>query len=227
MSGGRGYSNNNNRNNRNNGNGGYRNNYNSGRGSRRNRFNNNNGNNNRNNRNNNNNLPEEALPPMTYESKPDKQNRTKIKWTHGRGANPTTESEKIAVYDDTAKEDFLRTLAEYREVLIDYPHLQQDANATTACRIFKRCLKGSAKNSCSRAVATVNGGVIDTNARLETVVEETTSMILGLNAYDNQLEYLKTTKKPRKLSVEEWMRRIQNINLHMVNMENGAVLLDD
>ena len=119
MSGGRGYSNNNNRNNRNNGNGGYRNNYNSGRGLRRNRFNNNNGNNNRNNRNNNNNLPEEALPPMTYESKPDKQNRTKIEWTHGRGANPITESEKIAVYDDTAKDDFLRTLAEYREVLVD------------------------------------------------------------------------------------------------------------
>ena len=227
MSGGRGYSNH--RNNRNNGNG-YRNNnnYNNGRGSRRNRFNNNGNNRNQNrNNNNNNNLPEEALPPMTYEAKPDKQTRIKVEWTHGRGANPRTESEKLAVYDDTAKEDYLRTLAEYREVLIDYPHLQNDANATTACRIFKRCLKGSAKNTCSRAVAAVNGGVIDTNGHLETVLQETTSVILGINAYDNQMEYLKTTKKPRKLSVDDWMRRIQNINLHMVNMEQGATLLDD
>ena len=162
---------------------------------RRNRFNNNGNNrnqnqnqNNYNNNNNNINLPEEALPPMTYEAKPDKQNRMKIKWTHGQGANLRTENEKLAVYDDTANGDYLRTLAEYREVLINYPHLQQDANATTACRIFKKCLKGSAKNSCSRAVATMNGSIIDTNAHLEVVIEETTSTILGINAYDNQLE---------------------------------------
>ena len=47
------------------------------------------------------------------------------------------------------------------------------------------------------------------------------------NAYDNQVKYLKTAKKPRKLSVDEWMQRIQNINLHLVNMEDGARMLND
>ena len=89
---------------------------------------------------------------MTYESKPDKQNRIKIEWTTGRGANTRTASEKVAVYDNTAKEDYLRTLAEFKEILIDYAYLCADNEATIACRIFKRCLKGSAKNSCSRAV---------------------------------------------------------------------------
>ena len=136
MSGGRGYSNN-----RGNGRGYGRfnnNNNNSGRGRgfRRNRFNNNN--NNRNN-NKNNNLPDEALPPLTYDAKPDKQNRVKVEWKYGRGVNLRRESEKIAVYDDTAKEDYLRTLAEYREILIDYPYLAEDGEATTACRIFKKC----------------------------------------------------------------------------------------
>ena len=84
------------------------------------------------------------------------------------------------------------------------------------------CLKGSAKNSWSRAVAGVNGGLIDTNNRLNKVVTQTTEAILGTNTYDNQVKYLNTTKKPRKLSVDEWMQRIQNINLHLVNMEDGA-----
>lgn len=179
---------------------------------------------NNNNSNSRNDLPKEALPPLTYKAKPDRRNRTKIEWTYG---NARTESEEVAVYDDTAKEDYLRTLAEYREILIDYPYLQSDNEATTACRIFKKCLKGSAKNSYSRAVAKINGGVIDTNSALENVIEETTNSILGLNAHSNQIEYLKTTKKPKNLSVDEWMRRIQNINLHLANMENGARLLTD
>ena len=107
MSGGRGFSNN--RNNQRGYNGGYNNNNGGrGRGFRKNRFNNNSYNNNNwNNHNNNkNNLPEEALPPMTYDAKPDKQNRVKVEWTHGRTTNAQTESEKIAVYDDTATEDY-------------------------------------------------------------------------------------------------------------------------
>ena len=62
--------------------------------------------------------------------------------------------------------------------------------------------------------------VLKPHARLLEVVEDTTKAILGMNAYDNQVEYLKTMKKPRKLSVDEWMRRIQNINFYLVNMEN-------
>ena len=88
-------------------------------------------------------------------------------------------------------------------------------------------MKGSEKNSCSRAVAGINGDVIDTNASLKEVNEATTSAILGLNAHDNLIEYLKTTKKPKKLSVDEWILCIQNINLHLVNIANGTRLLAD
>ena len=88
--------------------------------------------NNNNKNNNNNNVLEEALPPTTYDTKPDKQNQIKIEWTQGRTSNARTESEKAAVYDDTAKKDYVRTLAEYKEILIDYPYLQQDDEATIA-----------------------------------------------------------------------------------------------
>ena len=76
-------------------------------------------------------------------------------------------------------------------------------------------------------MAGINDGVIDTHACLLEVVENTTEAILGANAYDNQVEYLKTTKKPRKISVDKWMRRIQNINLHLANTENEATMLTD
>ena len=62
---------------------------------------------------------------------------------------------------------------------------------------------------------------------MKQVIKSTTNAILGTNAYDNQIEYLKTTKKPKKLSADEWMRRIQNINLHLVNMEEDAQMLTD
>ena len=61
---------------------------------------------------------------MTYDAKPDKQNRVKVEWTHEITTNAPTKSEKIAVYNDTAKEDYLRTLAEYKEIIIDYPYFQ-------------------------------------------------------------------------------------------------------
>ena len=69
---------------------------------------------------------------MTYDTKSDKQNRVKIKWTHRRGANLKNEIEKVDVYDDTAKEDYLQTLAEYQEILVNYPNLQVDEQATVA-----------------------------------------------------------------------------------------------
>ena len=223
MSGGRGYSNG-----RGNGRGYGRfgnNNSNNGRGRgfRRSRFNNNN---NRNS-NKNNDLPKEALLPLTYETKPDKQIRTKIEWQHGRGSNSRTESEKISVYDDTAKEDYLRTLAGYREILNDHPYLKEDDEATTACRIFKKCLKGAARDSASEAISEINDGTIDSNEALEEVISATTNAILGNHAYDNQVEYLRNTKKPKKLTADDWMRRIRNINMHLANMGEDARKLTD
>ena len=157
----------------------------------------------------------------------DKQNRIKIEWTHARTATTQTESKKVAVYDNTTKEAFLRTLAENKEILIDFPYLQNDNEATTPCWIFKQFLKGSEKNSCSWAVAGINGDVIDTNASLKDVKEATTSAILGLDAHNNQIEYLKSTKKPKMLSVDEWIWCVQNINLHLVNIANDTRLLAD
>ena len=82
----------------------------------------------------------------------------------------------------------MRTLAEFKEILINYPYLTQDGEATMTCQIFKKCLKGSVKNLPSRAVVERNQDIINTNETLDEVVQETTSAIPGINAYDNQVE---------------------------------------
>ena len=50
------------------------------------------------------------------------------------GANLRAKSEKVqpAVCNDTAKEDYLQTLVQYQEILIDYPYLQNNDKVTMA-----------------------------------------------------------------------------------------------
>ena len=67
----------------------------------------------------------------------------------------------------------------------------------------------------------------ETYKQMLEVVAETTDTILEANVDDNQLEYLKTTKMLRILMVDEWMKSIQNINLHLVTIEEGARMLED
>jgi hypothetical protein len=53
-------------------------------------------------------------------------------------------------------------------------------------------------------------------------LKELTSAILGDNALRNQKDYLKTTPKPEKMSVKQWINRIKNINSYLPLMQpNG------
>ena len=56
-------------------------------------------------------------------------------------------------------------------------------------------------------------------------LNETSKEILGQDAFDNQMEYLKKTKKPKKLSVDEWLKSIRNINgaLPYINMDEDKM----
>ena len=50
---------------------------------------------------------------------------------------------------------------------------------------------------------------------LRIAIQETSIMILGHDTDENQLNYLKFTKKPKELTIDEWFRRILNINLSL------------
>eukprot|EP00957_Ditylum_brightwellii_P155977 11872076-Ditylum_brightwellii.AAC.1 len=49
-----------------------------------------------------------------------------------------------------------------------------------------------------------------------------TSTILEDDAGEHQLQYLRSTKKPRKLKVKQWIKRMQAINSYLPAMERGG-----
>ncbi len=49
-----------------------------------------------------------------------------------------------------------------------------------------------------------------------------TRAVLGVDAFDNQKEYLKETPKPEKMSVKQWINRIRNINSYLPLMDQES-----
>jgi hypothetical protein len=49
-----------------------------------------------------------------------------------------------------------------------------------------------------------------------------TIAVVGVDAFDNQKEYMKETEKPEKMSVKQWINRIKNINSYLPLMDQDA-----
>ena len=151
---------------------------------------------------------------MTYETKKDTQIRLKITWTVGG----TEYSEKVPIYADTNPEDFIRTVSDFRILLDDNPStLGANRYAGVASTVFRKMLKDSARTTYTGIVndlpePTAGQHRVSDQETLEETIAEATRAILGQSAYNNQIDYLRLTKKPKKLSIDEWMRRIKNIN---------------
>eukprot|EP00957_Ditylum_brightwellii_P071782 5456571-Ditylum_brightwellii.AAC.1 len=64
--------------------------------------------------------------------------------------------------------------------------------------------------------STINQATFDTNIR------ELTRSICGKNAFDNQEEYLKNTRKPDDMTVAQWLKRIEVINKVLPLLKSGG-----
>ena len=106
----------------------------------------------------------------------------------------------------------MRKLIEFRSLLDDYEELKEDAKESIITRMFKKILKSSAKISFMANIKSLEESEKDTYEGVKDAIKATSKEILGNDAYDNQVEYLKKTKKPRKMSVDEWLKKVQNIN---------------
>ena len=75
-------------------------------------------------------------------------------------------------------------------------------------------------------VAAVQQRVADQDM-LNAAIAETSRAILGQLAYDNQIDYLRQTRKPKKMNVEEWIYRIKNINNYIPAIDSGEMPMMD
>ncbi len=60
------------------------------------------------------------------------------------------------------------------------------------------------------------------NVTFQYHVRELTSAILGDDALRNQKDYLKTTPKPERMSVKQWINRLKNINSYLPLMQRNV-----
>ena len=211
-----GYQRNNNNNNNRNNNNRYGNNNNN------NRFRNNNNNYNRNRSNNfnrrnnrtqgfnnrNNRLPELAPPPLTYENYKDRQKRIKLTFTLARMEHKV----ELPIFDDTNAADYLRTLKEYHNLLRRFPQLTTDGNAAISHHLMLGALRGEAQSAYIDECEAYEDETPSTIAEFGEAVNATSQAVLGVESYNNQITYLKKTKKPANLSVDDWFRKIKTIN---------------
>ena len=189
-------------------------------------------NNNRGKRNfkNNNNLAkiETIPPPLTYEVKADEQKRVLIEW---KGHANKKGSEKLPIFNDTNREDFVRTMVEFYECYDMNSELKNQVPTTGALSVLRRMFKGNSKQTLNRILQRFDGlndeGIPRGRQQLKALVSKFASQILGSEAYENQLTYLKTIKKPRKLEVFEWLTRIQNIVYILPFLDPDRSILTD
>ena len=130
------------------------------------------------------------------------------------------DSEKIRltfpIYDDQEEmEILLKLLREFFHALVRH-EWWETAGETKVYRYFERCLVGNAVDMWINIVVTKDqdtwsGNICDLVERL-----------IGKEAYEAQLDYLKETKKPRSRTMRKRLMRIKSINTYFQLLENGG-----
>ena len=113
--------------------------------------------------------------------------------------NNRTAKRKIPIFKSGSDERFLETMEAIRNILIDYNQLTDPVNIAETIAQVKECFAGPARADFSRIVTQVNTDE-DTFAD---EMWEFTAEILPDNAVEEQATYLRSTKKPIKLSAKD------------------------
>jgi len=157
--------------------------------------------------------------PMCYQVQNTKEtNSVKFKYT----VDGTVEKTKLSVYEDGSNESFLKMIKEFLNCVDTY-ELWEDANATrTIYRNFRRSLARAARDLWDEINVLEDEDKVRDKLTFDNHLKELTSAILGIDALRNQKDYLKSTPKPEKMSVKQWINRIKHINSYLPLMQpNG------
>jgi hypothetical protein len=131
------------------------------------------------------------------------------------------ERTKINVYEDGNDEEYLNMIKDFQNYLETF-EIWANANAARIVyRNFRRCLSGAAKDLWDDLNTIAEDEERD-ELTFNEHIEQLTSAVLGAEAFENQKDYLKSTRKPDKMSVKDWINRIKNINSYLPLMEPEA-----
>ena len=157
--------------------------------------------------------------PLKYEKPSDD-----IKFVyHKFGIGLRNKKVKIPSYEDESEETFLYMLREFMTMITQHNFLDDQLKVGLVYEFFAETVKGDALDSWLDIINDdeVYNGPMD-RASWDARIVAFRNLMLDEEAYDNQKEYLKTTKKPMNLTSKKWIKRMRVINGYISGMANGA-----
>eukprot|EP00957_Ditylum_brightwellii_P005549 425489-Ditylum_brightwellii.AAC.1 len=125
------------------------------------------------------------------------------------------------VYNGESEEQYLHVIREFDD-MITKAGIATNARARDIHIAFWEVLRGDAQDKWDEIL--VDHLIADANKTPDTFLNQRvmlTSTILEDDAAENQVQFLRNTKKPRKLKVKQWIKRMQAINSYLPTMEQN------
>jgi hypothetical protein len=127
----------------------------------------------------------------------------------------------LNIYEDGSDEEFLKLVKEFQNYIDIYNVWEDEHAAHTIYKNFGRCLAGAARDLWDQ-INIIDEDQDRNELTFDEHLKELISVILGEDALSNQKEYLKTTPKPEKFTVKQWINRIKNINSYLPLMQDNG-----
>ena len=158
---------------------------------------------------------------LAYEKSDDKV----VYVTHKFLFNLRHKKVKIPSYENESDETLLFMLREFHSLLDQHQILGDALRVEMAYEFFSDTVKGDALDNWLEILQDSQVylvGVRDA-ASWAAHISAFRDILLDPEAYDDQREYLQSTKKTQNMSVRDWIKRIKVINGYLPLMETGAV----
>ena len=124
--------------------------------------------------------------------------------------NGDKNKKSVPIYDGLSDQElFLITINEFPILMDSFPAMVSNANINKTINSFRECIHSDAKRYVNQIVTTGNTATEDT---FNNEVLELTENIIGEEAHEDQVAYLRRTAKPHGRSLQAWIQHIQHIN---------------
>jgi hypothetical protein len=168
--------------------------------------------------------PRDKKVPMRYQVRKTKETSS-VEFKYN--VDGSVEKTKMNVYEDGNDEEYLKLIKEFQNYIDTYGIWDEENAARTIYRNFRRCLAGAARDLWDQVNVLEEDEERD-ELTFENHLKELTSTVLGEDALRYQKDYLKSTPKPEKMSVKQWINRIKNINSYLPLMQdNGRAFTEE
>ena len=131
---------------------------------------------------------------------------------------------KIPSYENESEEVLLYMLREFNTLLRQHGILEDELRVEMAYEFFADTVKGDALDTWLEILQddqVYELGIRDAIS-WTSHMQAFRNILIDQEAYDDQREYLRSTKKPQNLTVKNWIKRIKVINGYLPLLEVGG-----